>query len=115
MPACLYIRGMQLSTGSAQLEELVLPGGNRFLYSLHPFELKNAVGAVVAILREYRFAAIGPEATQTPMSLYKTDEGNWYDMPAAPVTRANLLLWQLKSAIDHKEAAALNSGSDFDA
>jgi len=36
--------------------------------------------------------------------LYKTEEGNWYDMPAAPVTRASLILWQLKSAIDQKEA-----------
>ncbi|HTL08889.1 MAG TPA: hypothetical protein VL307_11545 [Chitinophagaceae bacterium] len=106
---------MQLSTGSAQLEELVLPGGSRFQYSVHPFELKNAVGAVVAVLREYRFTTVLQDGAQPPMSLYKTEEGNWYDMPAAPVTRANLLLWQLKSAIDSKEAAELNSGNDFDA
>ena len=95
---------MQSIPGSSQMQELVISGGSRFYYSIGSFELINVVGAIAAVLKAYYFFTENQEALSPLFTLYKTEEGNWYDMPAEPFGRASLILWQLKSAIDSKEA-----------
>jgi len=95
---------MQKILDDNQLEEVILSNNTRFFYSTRSMELTNAIGAIVAVLKEYNFMPAENQHGEPICKLYKTEEGNWYDMPAAPVTRASLILWQLKSAIDQKEA-----------
>ena len=96
---------MQKFLDDNQLEEVILSNNTRFFYSTRSMELTNAIGAIVAVLKEYNFMPAENHLGEPVCKLYKTEEGNWYDMPAAPVTRASLVLWQLKSAIDQKEAS----------
>jgi hypothetical protein len=65
--------------------------------------LTNALGNIIAVLQEYIFAK--REDTNEPFcyKLYKTKEGNWYDITAEKTTENNALLRALKLAVDAKE------------
>ena len=56
--------------------QIILEDGSQYFYTVQPFEMKNILGAVVAIFDEYLFTKkIGSETYK----LYRTKDGNWYD------------------------------------
>lgn len=57
-------------------KEIILNDGSEFYYTVHPFEMKNILGAVIAVLDEYLFTKKGSSATY---KLYRTKDGNWYE------------------------------------
>ncbi|NJO24787.1 MAG: hypothetical protein HC867_01860 [Bacteroidia bacterium] len=57
--------------------ELILDNGTCYLYTIQPYEMKNVLGAVVALLDEYSFTQKGTSET---FKLYRTKEGNWYNL-----------------------------------
>jgi len=83
-------------------KQIALEDNSQYYYTISPFELKNALGSTVAVLQEYSFTA---KETGTPLTckLYKTDEGNWYDIEEIKVAAEKNILRLLKSAIDSKD------------
>jgi hypothetical protein len=60
-----------------QMEEIVLADNRRFSYTIKQVEITNILGAAVAVLDEYFITDSGGKNYK----LYKTNEGNWYDIP----------------------------------
>jgi hypothetical protein len=90
-----------METGSVELknEQLILEDNNQYFYSIKAVEITNALGAVKATLFEY---SISNNNTQN-YKLYKTKEGNWYDIPEANPTAENAIILSLKLAINYRE------------
>lgn len=74
-------------------KELILEDGNCFLYTIQPYEMKNVLGAVVALLDEYSFTRKGTSET---FKLYRTNEGNWYDFDENKDAVKTILLLAIK-------------------
>jgi len=81
--------------------EIILEDNSHYYYTVNPYELTNALGAVVAVLQEYNFSKKDNEAVTC--KLYRTKEGNWYDIEEAKIFTEKNILRMLKSAIDLKE------------
>lgn len=81
-------------------KELVLDNGNCFLYSIQPYEMKNVFGATVAILDEYSFTKKG---TLETFKLFRTKEGNWYNVGENTGTAQTQLFLEIKTAISVHE------------
>jgi hypothetical protein len=81
-------------------KEITIEDKTVFLYTVEPYELKNALGAVVAILDAYSFTKKGSLETY---QLYRTNEGNWYDAEKEQDEAKAFLLRQLKSAFAYAE------------
>lgn len=77
-------------------KELVLDNGNCYLYSVQPYEMKNVLGATVAILDEYSFTKKG---TLETFKLFRTKEGNWYNVVENTGTTQTQLFLEIKTAI----------------
>jgi hypothetical protein len=77
-------------------KELILEDGRCFLYTTLPYEMKNVLGAVVALLDEYSFTQKGTSET---FKLYRTKEGNWYNLGENTDTTQTQLFLELKTAI----------------
>lgn len=60
--------------------QVVLEDGSVFYYSVFPYELKNALGNIIAVLQEYNFTKEGDNNGQLSCKLYRTKEVNWYDI-----------------------------------
>ncbi len=73
--------------------------GRQFFYTVQPFEMKNILGAVVAVLNEHLFTK--KENSET-YKLYRTKDGNWYDINDENDDKTAILR-MLKVAIDNKE------------
>lgn len=58
-------------------KQISLEDGSQFYYTIQPFEMKNILGAAIAVLDEYIFTKKG---TAEIYNLYRTNEGNWYDV-----------------------------------
>jgi hypothetical protein len=82
-------------------KEIILEDGSHFYYTTNPYELKNALGNTIALLQEYNFTK-KEEPHPFTCKLYKTKEGNWYDIEEAKIGEQKILR-MLKSAIDSKE------------
>ena len=83
--------------------QIIIQDEEEYFYSVTPFEMTNALGSVVAILQEYTFKKINGTSELHPYKLYKTKEGNWYEInPSAPSLENNILR-KLKTAIDMQE------------
>ena len=82
--------------------QINLEDNSQFYYTIKPYELTNALGSIIAILQEYNFTKKGDNNGQFSCKLYRTKEGNWYDIEEAIVTEKSILR-MLKSAIDAKE------------
>ena len=80
--------------------QIILEGGKEYYYAINPFEMTNVFGAAVATLQEYSISGLNGENYK----IYKTKEGNWYDIAEVNSGRDNLVLISLKSAIDLKES-----------
>jgi hypothetical protein len=87
--------------------ELTLEDQSSYYYSIKPFELKNMLGNIAAVLQEYNFTMKGDNTNSVCVKLYKTKEGNWYDLEDSPFTGAKGTLRMLKSAIDLVESNSI--------
>lgn len=83
--------------------QITLEDKRQFYYTTNPYELKNALGNIVAVLQEYHFTKKDDTAAQDFCKLYKTKEGSWYDLQDGCINSEKSLLRMLKSAIDLKE------------
>ena len=83
--------------------QVLLENGSVFYYSISPYELKNALGNNVAALQEYSFTKKGDENGGFSCKLYKTKDGNWYDIEDTKTAAEMTISRLLKSAIDAKE------------
>ena len=83
--------------------QISLQDNSQFFYTIRPYELTNALGSIVAVLQEYNFTKKGDKDDQFSCKLYRTKEGNWYDIEEAKIVTEKGILRMLKSAIDSKE------------
>ena len=82
---------------------VILKDNSEFFYTIKPVELTNALGNIIAVLQEYNFAKKDDNNGQFSCKLYKTKEGNWYDIAETNFFIEKTILRMLKSAIDAKE------------
>ena len=81
---------------------LILKDGRTFEFFTGFVNIKNPLGAVRAILKEYTLTETSLADEKPVYKLYKTKDGYWYDYPSAE--RPNpLLIMVLKAALDEKE------------
>jgi hypothetical protein len=85
------------------MNEIILEDNSIFYYTIKPYELANSIGTIITILKEYSF--IKKDNTSTPFccKLYRTKEGNWYDIEEINTGVKKGLLTALKLVIDEKE------------
>ena len=83
--------------------QITLEDNSQFYYTITPYELTNALGNIIAVLQEYSFTKKDNNNGQFSCKLYKTKEGNWYDIEEAKILTEKGILRMLKSAIDAKE------------
>jgi hypothetical protein len=83
--------------------QIILEDNSQFYYTITPYELINALGSIVAVLQEYNFTKKDDNNGQFSCKLYRTKEGNWYDIEEAKIGAGKAVLRILKSAIDAKE------------
>lgn len=76
--------------------QLIVEDGSEYFYTIRPTEITNTLGAVAAILNEYLVTA----PTGKTYKLYKTKEGNWYDVPEVNPGAEKSVLLSLKLRID---------------
>lgn len=65
--------------------------------------MTNALGTVIAVLQEYNFTKKGDNSEQFTCKLYKTKEGNWYEIEDTNNSIVKGIIRNLKSAVDEKE------------
>lgn len=83
-------------------KEVVLEDGVVFIYTIQPYEMKNMLEQVVAVLDEYAFTKKGASETY---KLYRTNDGNWYDANNQNSSVESSILLALKNAVDTLQAA----------
>jgi hypothetical protein len=83
--------------------QVTLEDNSQFYYTVTPYELTNALGSIIAILQEYNFTKKDDNSGQFSCKLYKTKEGNWYDIEELNSAVNNTILRALKSAITSQE------------
>ena len=83
--------------------QITLEDNSKFYYTITPYELINALGNIIAVLQEYNFTKKDDNNGQFSCKLYRTKEGNWYDVEEANPTGNNSILRALKLAIDNNE------------
>ena len=87
--------------------QIILEDNSQFYYTINPYELTNALGNIIAVLQEYNFTQKDDIKGHFTCKLYKTKEGNWYDIEEAKIVNEKSILRMLKSAIDAKENSAV--------
>jgi len=83
--------------------QINLEDNSQFNYTIIPYELTNALGNIIAVLQQYNFTKKDDNNGQFSCKLYKTKDGNWYDIEEAKMLAQKAVLRMLKSAIDAKE------------
>jgi hypothetical protein len=87
--------------------QIILEDNSLFYYTIIPYELTNALGNIIAVLQEYNFTKEGDNNGEFSCKLYKTKEGNCYDIKGVKIDTEKGILRMLKSAIDVKENEAV--------
>lgn len=83
--------------------QIIIHDTELYSYSVSSYEMTNALGQIIAILQEYNIIKVEGNTELKPHKLYKTKEGNWYEInPSAPSLENNILR-KLKTAIDMQE------------
>lgn len=77
-------------------KQILLDDKGKFQYVTTMVEVMNALGAVAAVLEEYFITGEDGIAYK----LYKTKEGNWYDLDSQNNPYEQSILQRLKRAID---------------
>ena len=83
--------------------QITLEDNRQFYYTINPYELTNALGNIIAVLQEYSFTKKGDNYGEFSCKLYKTKDGNWYDIEEAKMVCEKTTLRMLKWAIEMKE------------
>ena len=83
--------------------QITLEDNSLFHYTIKPYELTNALGNIIAVLQEYNFTKNDDNNGQFSCKLYRTKEGNWYDIEETKIGTEKGILRLLKSAIGAKE------------
>lgn len=91
-----YFCHMEMDLRTEDVKEIVLSDNSRFSYSIKQVQITNILGVAVAVLDEYFIT----NSTEEIYKLYKTKEGNWYDMPEANNGVDKSVLLGLKLGID---------------
>ncbi len=73
--------------------------GLLYSYTIQDAQITNALGTVIATLTEYKLTGSAGDL----ISLYRTHEGNWYDLKQSDSPFKNAIMVALKTAIDQKE------------
>jgi hypothetical protein len=68
---------MEMDIRTEEVKEIILSDNSRFSYTIKQVEITNVLGSAVAALDEYFIT----NAAGENYKLYKTKEGNWYDVP----------------------------------
>ncbi len=89
--------------------QITLEDNSQFYYTVKPYELTNALGNIAAVLQEYNFTKKGDNNGQFSFNLYRTKEGNWYDIEDAKIVSEKDVLRMLKSAVEAKENNSISS------
>lgn len=64
--------------------------------------MTNALRNIIAVLQEYNFTKKDANNSQFFCKLYKSKEGNWYDVEGVKFTENNPILRALKLAIENQ-------------
>ena len=88
--------------------QIALEDHSQFYYNVAPYQLTNALGSIIAVLQEYNFTKRDDDDGQFNCKLYKTKEGNWYDMQDAKISFNKSVLRMLKLAVEIKEGNPVN-------
>jgi hypothetical protein len=83
--------------------QITLEDNSQFYYTVSPYELTNALGSIIAVLQEYNFTKKDDNDGQFSCKLYRTKEGNWYDIEEANPVENNNIFRALKLTIDNNE------------
>jgi hypothetical protein len=94
---------MSQSLTSYSGNEVTLEDNTTYSYIIKPYELKNPLGNIVAVLKEYRFTKIDDNGGAYTFKLYKTKEENWYDLEENNSAPEKVLCMMLKGSIIEKE------------
>jgi hypothetical protein len=78
---------------------VVTEDNRQYFYIVNPVEIPNALRTAVTILQEYSITNMFGENYK----LYKTKEGNWYEIESANSSANHLLMMRLKKAINSQE------------
>jgi hypothetical protein len=90
---------MEMDIRTEEIKEIVLSDNRRFSYTIKQVEITNILGAAVAVLDEYFITnSVGEN-----YKLYKTNEGNWYDVEEANKGVDNTVISTLKIAIESSQ------------
>jgi hypothetical protein len=89
------------------MNEVILEDNSIFYYTIKPYELANAIGTIITILKEYSFIKKDNASATFCCKLYRTNEGNWYDIEASEMPSEKDIFRMLKSGIDGKENASI--------
>jgi len=90
--------------------QIIIDDNSQFYYTVKQYELSNALGNMITVLQEYNFIKTGDSSGQLFGKLYKTTEGNWYDLEEVQMANKKRILRMLKSAIDAKENNTVLTG-----
>jgi hypothetical protein len=90
---------MEMEIKREEIKKIVLGDNSRFSYTLKQVEITNILGAAVAVLDEYFITSSNGDIYK----LYKTKEGNWYDVPEVNKGVDNSVLLDLKLGIDNNQ------------
>lgn len=77
-------------------KQIILGDNSRFSYTIKQIEITNILGAAGAVLDEYSITSTAGENYK----LYKTNEGNWYDLTEINEEVDKSVLLALKLGID---------------
>lgn len=94
---------MRESLKSFAVNQVILEDNTTFCYIIKPYELKNPLGNIVAVLQEYRFTKKDDNDGACTFKLYKTKEENWYDLEENSSAPGKVLSMMLKAGINEKE------------
>lgn len=83
-------------------QEVVLNDGKKYALFTSHVAIKDALGAVRAMLKEYTLTDNTVTTQSIIYKLHKTEHGNWYNHPFEEKP-APLLMMKLKAAIDKAE------------
>jgi hypothetical protein len=87
---------MEMDIRTEEIKEIILNDNSRFSYTTKQVEITNILGATVAVLEEYFITNSAGENYK----LYKTKDGNWYDVPDTNKGVDKSMLMMLKLSVD---------------
>ena len=99
---------MNQESTTTTTNQIILEDNSQFFYSIKPFELTNALGNIVAILQEYIFIKGDDNNQESCYKLYKTKEGNWYEITDIRTSTEYNILRRLKAAMEIQETPLLS-------